>query len=74
MHGPLEHCDFVDPQGRSWISTYQNQNNLDYLQIENFYFNPQRDSNIVIPTVCTLSKQNRDQLIHQRFVMSLLPD
>ena len=20
---PLEHCDFVDPTGRSWISTYQ---------------------------------------------------
>ena len=30
---PLEHCDFVDPQGRSCISTYQTRNNLDYLQI-----------------------------------------
>ena len=30
---PLKHCDFVDPQGRSWRSCYHNQNNLDYLQI-----------------------------------------
>ena len=22
---PLEHSDFVDPQGRSWITPYQNQ-------------------------------------------------
>ena len=29
----LEHCDFVDPQGSSWISPYQTKNNLDYLQI-----------------------------------------
>ena len=26
---PLENCDFVDPQGHSWRSTYHNQNNLD---------------------------------------------
>ena len=30
---PLEHCDFVDPQGRSWRSAYQTRNNLDYLQL-----------------------------------------
>ena len=30
---PLEHCDFFDPQGCSWRSPYQTQNNLDYLQI-----------------------------------------
>ena len=30
---PLEHCDFIDPQSRFWKSPYQNQNNLDYLQI-----------------------------------------
>ena len=29
----LEHCDFVESQGNSWRSTYQTQNNLDYLQI-----------------------------------------
>ena len=31
---PVEHCDFVDPQGRSWRSTYQTQNNLKYIQIK----------------------------------------
>ena len=31
---PLEHCDFVDPQGRSWRSPYQTRNNLDHLQLE----------------------------------------
>ena len=30
---PLEHCDFVGPQGHYWISPYQTQKNLDYLQI-----------------------------------------
>ena len=30
---PLEHCDFVDPQGHSWRSPYQTRNNLDYLQL-----------------------------------------
>ena len=30
---PLEHCDFVEPQSRSWRSPYQTQNNLNYLQI-----------------------------------------
>ena len=30
---PLEHCDFVDTQGRSWRSTYQTHNNLEYLQL-----------------------------------------
>ena len=28
---PLEHCDFVDPQGRSCRSPYQTQKNIDYL-------------------------------------------
>ena len=37
---PIDHCDFVDPQGRYWRSPYHNQNNLDYLQIENFKVNP----------------------------------
>ena len=64
---PLEHCDFVDPQGRSWRSPYQTCNNLDYLQLEIFKINPHRDKNVVIPTVCVLSKQTFPQLIHQHF-------
>ena len=34
IYEPLEHCDFVDPQCRSWRSPYQTQNNIDYLQIK----------------------------------------
>ena len=64
---PLEHCDFFNPQGRSWRSPYQTQNNIDYLQIEIFKVNPHRDNNIVVPTICVLSKQNLPQLIYQRF-------
>ena len=64
---PLEHCDFVDPQGRSWRSPYQTRNNLDYLQLEIVKINPHREKNPVVPTVCGLSKQNLSQLIHQRF-------
>ena len=64
---PLEHCYFVDPQGISWRSPYQTQNNLGYLQIESVKVNPHRDGNIVVPTVCTLSKQNIYQLIHHHF-------
>ena len=30
---PLEFFDFVEPQGSSWRSPYQTQNNIDYLQI-----------------------------------------
>ena len=63
----LEHCDFVYPQGRSWISPYQTRNNLDYIQLEIVKINPHRDKNLVVPTVCGLSKQNISQLIHQRF-------
>ena len=29
--------------------------------------NPHRDKNIVVPTVCALSKQNTSQIIYQRF-------
>ena len=64
---PLEHCDFVDPQYCSWISPWQPQNNLDYIKIEIIKFKPQRNSNIVVPNVCDLSKQNLSQIIHQRF-------
>ena len=51
---PLEHCDFVEPQGSSWRSPYQTRNNLDYLQLEIVNINPHRDKNIVVPTVCGL--------------------
>ena len=64
---PLEHCDFVDPQGCSWRSPYQNRKNLDYLQLEIFKINTYRDNNLVVPTVCGLSKQTLSQLIHQLF-------
>ena len=42
---PLEHCDFVDPQGCSWRSPYQTRNNLEYLQLKMFKINPHRDKN-----------------------------
>ena len=37
---PLEHCEFFDPQDRSWISPYQTKNNINYLQIEKFQSQP----------------------------------
>ena len=71
---PLEHFDFVDPQGRSWISPYQTHNNIDYLQLEIVNINPHRDKNISVTAVCGISKQTPSrqqktlsQLIHQRF-------
>ena len=64
---PLEHCDFFDPQGRSWISPYQTQKNLDYIQIEIFKVNPHIDKNIFAPTIYGISKQNHSQLIYRRF-------
>ena len=33
MFEPLKHGDFVEPQVHYWRSPYQNQNNLDYIQI-----------------------------------------
>ena len=64
----LDHCGFVEPQCSSWRSPYQNQNNLDYLQIKIVKVNPQRNSNIVVPTVCSLSKYNLYKIMHQHFV------
>ena len=40
---------------------------LVYLQIKIVRFNPQRNSNIYVPTVCDLLKQSIYQPIHQRF-------
>ena len=54
---PIEHFEFIDPRGCSWRSSYQTQNNLDYLQIEIVKSNPQRNRNIVIPTVFALLKK-----------------
>ena len=51
---PLENCEFVDPQGCSWISPYQTQNIFDYLQIEIFKVKPQIYRNIVVPNVCAI--------------------
>ena len=55
---PIEHCDFVDPQGRSWISPYHRRDNLDHLQIKNIKVNPRKKNDIVVPTVYELSKYN----------------
>ena len=63
----LEHCYFVYPQDIYWRSPYQTRNNLDYLQLEIVKINTHRDTNIVVPTVCGLSKQTLSQLIHRRF-------
>ena len=57
---PLEYCYFVDPQDSYFISPYQTQNNIDYLQIEIVKVNPHRNKNIVVPTFCALSKQFSD--------------
>ena len=67
MYETLEHCDFVDPQGRSCISPYQTQKNINYIQIKNVKVNPHRDRDIVVPTVCALSKQNLSYIILHRF-------
>ena len=65
--GPLEHFNFVDPQGRSWRSPYRTQKNLDYIQIEISKVKPQRNRNIVVPTVYPLSKKYIYQPINKWF-------
>ena len=64
---PIEHCGCVGPQGHYWISPYQTQKNLDSIQIKKIWLNPHIDRNIVVPTVCSLSKQNLSHIIHQCF-------
>ena len=64
---PIEHCDFVDPEGCHWRSPYQTQNNLEFLKIDILKVNTQRNSDIVVPTVCDLSKQNPAQIIPHHF-------
>ena len=63
----IEHCDFFDTQGRSWRSPYQTHNNIDYIQLKIVNINPHRDKNVVVPTICGISKQTPYQLIYQRF-------
>ena len=64
---PLEHCDFVEPQGRSCISPCQTKININCIQIKIVNFNPHRGRDIVFPTICALSKQNLSQIIHKCF-------
>ena len=63
---PLEHFGFVDPQGCSWRSPLRTRNNLYYIQIKIVKVNPQKNRNIVLPTLCGLSKNNLYSLIHQQ--------
>ena len=52
---PLEHCGFVDPQGCSWRSPYQTQNNLDCLQIYIFQSQPSHRQEYCCPKfLCTI--------------------
>ena len=52
---PLEHCYFVDPQGCSWRSPYQTQNNLDCLQIYIFQSQPSHRQEYCCPKIlCTI--------------------
>ena len=64
---PLEHCDFFNPQGCYWRTTYQTRKNLDYIQIKISKVNPQINKYIVVPTVCGLKKHNLSYLIHNIF-------
>ena len=32
VYRSIENCDFVDPQGRYWISPYHTKTNLDYIK------------------------------------------
>ena len=65
----LEHCDFFYPQGCSWISSYHNQKNLYYLQIEIFKVNPQRNRNIFSNWLCPI--KTNISLFISALVMSL---
>ena len=56
--GSLEHCGFMYLQGHFWRSPYETQNNLCYLQIENFKVNLQWNIYIVVPTIFCISKKN----------------
>ena len=70
---PLEHCDFFEHQGSSWRLPYQTENNLDYLQIEIFKFNPQRDKNIFSQLSVYFQNKISLSLLISVFVVSLLP-
>ena len=63
----FEHCDFVDLKSCSWRSPSQTQNNLNDLQTKIVRFNPKRNRNISVPTVCD-PLNVFSQLSHQKFV------
>ena len=71
---PLEHCDSVQPQVRYWISSYPTQNNIDYLQIENFKVNPQIDRNVFPQLYVHFQNKIFLSLFISVLVMSLLLD
>ena len=64
---PLEYCDFVGPQGCSLISPIRLKTINSLFKYKFAKINPQRNMNTVVPTVDSLSKNNIDPLIHQRF-------
>ena len=71
---PLEHCDFVDPQGRSWRSPYQTQKILTI-------FKHKFPSSTLTETIIFLSQLSvhfQDKISLNLFisilVMSILPD
>ena len=53
---PVEHFYFVDPQGHSQRSPYQTKKNIVYIKTKIFRVNPQRNMDIVVQTICALSK------------------
>ena len=53
---PLEHYDFVDPQGHYWRSPYRAQKNLYYIQIYFVKIYTQMKKYYVVPTICGISK------------------
>ena len=69
---PLEHSDFVDPQGNSWRSPYQTKKNWTILKSRFVKVNPKRNKDIVVSTVCVSSKNNLSQRIHQCFGHALI--
>ena len=69
----LEQCYSVDPWGDYLRSPYQNQNNLDCIQIEIVRVNPQINRNIVVPTFCDLYKKSSLRLFISSLVISLFP-
>ena len=49
---PLEHFNFVDPQGTSWSSPYRTRKILDYLHFEVVKFNYNQNKCHIVATIC----------------------